>query len=153
MIKLVNRQRKIAVNSPSLERVIAIMLHVLRYDDFDIGVLLTTDASIRRYNSSFRHKDVPTDILSFPFYPEMQPGERIKPDDEDGKNLGDIIISLEYVKRKAPEWNRTFEEHLTALLAHGIAHLLNYDHQTDEEYAVMSVVEKKLLRAVANKKA
>ena len=150
MITITNRQRKIAVSLDVMRKQVAAMLSVLRYDDFDIGILLTTDESIRRYNRDFRHKDKPTDILSFPFYPDLKPGERIKPLSQDEKNLGDIIISVAYVQRKAPEWNRTFEEHLTALLAHGIAHLLNYDHQTDEEFKVMQRVEKKLLKAVVS---
>lgn len=150
MITITNRQRKIAVSLDVMRKQVATMLSVLRYDDFDIGILLTTDESIRRYNRDFRHKDKPTDILSFPFYPDLKPGERIKPLSQDEKNLGDIIISVAYVQRKAPEWNRTFEEHLTALLAHGIAHLLNYDHQTDEEFKVMQRVEKKLLKAVVS---
>ena len=150
MITITNRQRKIAVSLDVMRKQVAAMLSVLRYDDFDIGILLTTDESIRRYNRDFRHKDKPTDILSFPFYPDLKPGERIKPLSQDEKNLGDIIISVAYVQRKSPEWNRTFEEHLTALLAHGIAHLLNYDHQTDEEFKVMQRVEKKLLKAVVS---
>jgi probable rRNA maturation factor len=150
MITITNRQRKIAVSLDVMRKQVATMLSVLRYDDFDIGILLTTDESIRRYNRDFRHKDKPTDILSFPFYPDLKPGERIKPLSQDEKNLGDIIISVAYVQRKAPEWNRTFEEHLTALLAHGIAHLLNYDHQTDEEFKVMQRVEKKILKAVVS---
>jgi len=123
------------------------MISVLGYEDFDVGIFLTTNVTIRKYNRTYRKQDMPTDILSFPFHPNIKPGEKIDARSEDEKNLGDIIISLEYVKQEAPKWNRSFKEHLRALVAHGIAHLLNYDHQTDKEYEVMQKVEKELLKA------
>lgn len=147
MIRIINRQRKISVDTIGLHNIIEKMLVALKYPNFDVGVLLTTDKTIHRYNKDYRGKDKPTDILSFPFHPDLKPGERIQVESLEDKNLGDIIISLEYVVRKAPEWGRSFEEHLIALLAHGLAHLLNYDHQTDEEYAVMQRVEKRLIKA------
>lgn len=150
MIKIINRQRKIVVDCKYLEFVIQTMLTELLYSDFDIAILLTTNASIRKFNREFRDKDKATDILSFPFYPFLKPGKRIKAISPDEKNLGDIVISLAYVQKKAPEWNRSFSEHLVALLAHGIAHLLNYDHQTDEEFKVMNKIEKRLIQAVNN---
>lgn len=121
------------------------MLEVLGYKDFDVGILLTTNATIKRYNQIFRKKDKPTDILSFPFHTEIKPGQKIQAKTPEEKNLGDIIISLEYVAQKAGELGRTFDQHLRILLAHGIAHLLNYDHQTDQEFKKMMQIEKKLL--------
>ena len=148
MIRIINKQRTIHVDSKKLASIAQSMLAVLDYDDFDLGIWLTTDKTIHRYNKSYRNKDKSTDILSFPYHSDLKAGDRIAVRSEEDKNMGDIIISLAYVKRKAPEWNRTFEEHLIALLAHGVAHLLNYDHQTDEEFAVMQRVEKKLLKVV-----
>lgn len=148
MVIIRNRQKKIVVDIDLLTALAEKMIKALKYEDFDLGILLTTNRSIRIFNRDYRHKDKPTDILSFPYHPALRPGERINPVTQDDKNLGDIIISLEYVQHKAPEWGRSFQEHLVALLAHGIAHLLNYDHQTDEEFAQMQKVEKKLLKAV-----
>ena len=148
MIRIINKQRTIHVDSKKLASIAQSMLAVLDYDDFDLGIWLTTDKTIHRYNKIYRNKDKSTDILSFPYHSDLKAGDRIAVRSEEDKNMGDIIISLAYVKRKAPEWNRTFEEHLIALLAHGVAHLLNYDHQTDEEFAVMQRVEKKLLKVV-----
>ena len=148
MIIIKNRQRTFSVDVAHMQCMVEVMLGVLGYPDFDVYVLLTTDKTIRQYNYDFRQKDVPTDILSFPFHPEHIPGKKLRVASDEEKNLGDIIISLAYVDRSAPSWGRTFEEHLKALLAHGLAHLLNYDHQTDVEYRVMRRIENKLLRAV-----
>ena len=148
MILIQNRVKKIKVNNLKLHKMIHTMLTVLNYGSFDIGILLTTNVTIRKFNRNFRKKDQPTDILSFPFHSDLKPGKRIKVMRSEDKNLGDIIISLEYVKEKALEWNRTLDEHLKVLLAHGIAHLLNYDHQSNQDFKVMSKIEKKLLRAL-----
>ena len=148
MITIRNQQRTITVNVARMRFQIQKMLTLLGYVHFDLGIWLTTNATIRRYNKDYRGKDKPTDILSFPYHPKLKPGEQIIVTCPEDKNLGDLIISLEYVKKQAPKWNQTFDEHLTMLLAHGIAHLLGHDHQTDEEYKTMNKLEKKLLAAV-----
>ena len=146
MIFIQNRQRKISVDIDKLKKMIQKMLKILNYEDFDISILLTTNATLRTYNREFRKKDMPTDILSFPYHTDLVAGKRINVKIPEDKNLGDIIISLEYVQKKAPEWGRSFEEHLKVLIAHGITHLLNYDHMTDQTFKVMSKVETKLLK-------
>jgi rRNA maturation RNase YbeY len=147
MVIVKNRQRTYAADSLELKKITEVMLDALGYPDFDVYILLTTDKAIQQYNRDFRQKDKPTDILSFPFHPDHKPGKKLRVTQDDEKNLGDIIISLAYVDRTACNWNRSFHDHLVALLAHGLAHLLNYDHQTDAEYRVMRRIENKLLRA------
>ena len=152
MILIKNRQRKIPVNTKLLEHALKRMLAHLDYKDFDIGILLTTNKSIREYNKKFRHKDKPTDILSFPFYPDLKPGKKIITQDPDDKNLGDIIISLEYAQQDANKnRNRSLDEHLVILLAHGISHLIGYDHQTNAQYSIMKKIEKTLLQSISHR--
>ncbi len=148
VIYIKNTQRTIPLNQAKVKRQVKSMLSALKYDDFDISIWFTTNETIRKYNKRYRHKDAPTDILSFPYYPSLKPGEKIAPESEEDKNLGDIIISLAYMKKDAPKWKQSFSERLEVLLCHGIAHLLGHDHQTDEEYKVMQVLERKLLKAI-----
>jgi probable rRNA maturation factor len=145
MITIKNAQRKVAIDKDFLQNRAQKILELLEYADFDLGILLTSNAIIRKYNRTYRNKDKPTDVLSFPAHPTLKAGKRIVVRSKDDQNLGDIIISLEYVREKAPEWNRTFEEHLTALLVHSVFHLLGYDHETDKEYKVMQQKELELL--------
>lgn len=153
MILIKNRQHKIPINIKLLQHALERMLAHLDYKDFDIGILLTTNKSIRAYNKKFRHKDKPTDILSFPFYPNLKPGKKIIAQNPDDKNLGDIIISLEYAQQDANKnWNRSLAEHLVILLAHGISHLIGYDHQTDAQDTNMKKQEKTLLQSVSHAK-
>jgi probable rRNA maturation factor len=150
MILIKNRQRKIVIEIERLKQDIQRILDHLQYTDFDIGVLLTTNATIRTYNQQYRDKDKPTDILSFPYHATLKAGKRIQAKTEDDKNLGDLIISLEYVKKDAQKKGETFEDRFTMLLVHGICHLLGYDHSEDVEYEQMQKKETELLDILAS---
>ncbi len=121
------------------------VLDILGYGDYDLGILLTDNTSIQEYNRAYRHQDKPTDILSFPYHTDLKAGDPIIVNDPEDKNLGDIIISLEYVHKDAPEWEQTFEQRMRVLLVHGICHLRGYDHIEDEDYMVMHKEEDRLL--------
>ena len=149
MITINNRQRKIQVDVKKLSSDAYKALELLRYKDFDLGILITTDVTIRKYNATYRGKDKPTDILSFPFHPELQAGKRIKVMSDDDKNLGDIIISAEYVAKQIEGTGVTCDERMQVLLVHGIFHLLGYDHLTDAQYKQMHRRELWLLKKLA----
>lgn len=124
------------------------LLDVLGYGDFALSILLTNNRRIQEFNRIFRKKDMPTDILSFAFHEELKPGEKIEVCCDDEKALGDLVISLEYVEKDAPNWNETLEERMQTLLVHGICHLLGYDHELDKDYEIMNKEEKRLLSAL-----
>jgi rRNA maturation RNase YbeY len=151
MITIKNRVRKIKLNTSHVKKNIAKMLDLAGYPDFDIGVWFTTNKTIQQYNQKYRKKDKPTDILSFPYHTDtgggapLKPGEKITILEPEDKNLGDLIISLEYAQNDARAQNRSLMEHVNILLAHGICHLLGYDHQTESEYRQMKKKEGHLL--------
>ena len=118
-------------------------LDAIGYGDFDLGIMLTTNATIKKYNAQYRNKDKATDVLSFPFH-HIPAGAKIKPLGDDEKNLGDMIISIEYVQAAAKKLNTTFEKRMNRMLIHSICHLLGYDHILDDEFAVMIKKEKSL---------
>jgi ssRNA-specific RNase YbeY (16S rRNA maturation enzyme) len=60
---------------------------------------LTTNKTIRAYNKKYRHIDKATDILSFPYFHDVKPGKKIIAQTSEDKQLGDLIISLEYVRK------------------------------------------------------
>ena len=146
MITIKNTQRKILIDVKQLKKDAQTILRILRYDDYDLGIWLTTNKTIRFYNKTYRHKDKATDILSFSYHPSLKAGERIKPKVEGDKNLGDLIISLEYVQHVAREMKVDVYERMRVLLVHGICHLIGYDHERDEDYRVMHRKELALLK-------
>jgi probable rRNA maturation factor len=84
----------------------------------DVEVLLTSDAAIQRLNRTFRARNKPTDILSFPAAPEAG-------------TAGDLAISLETAGRQAAEHAHPLQAELKILLLHGLLHLAGEDHETD----------------------
>jgi rRNA maturation RNase YbeY len=148
MITIINRQRKFSIDLKEMKQTVGKILKILDYEDFDIGILLTNNKSIRVYNRDYRQKDKPTDILSFSYHQYLTPGKRIKVQHEEDKNLGDLILSIEYIEKAAQELNVTLEERLKVLLVHGICHLLGYDHETDADWRSMRAKEAFILKHI-----
>ena len=89
----------------------------------EVGVLVCDDATIRTLNRNYRHKDRPTDVLSFP-------AKFVQPDGP--PYLGDVAISLETAARQAAEAGTSLQRELEVLLLHAIVHLCGFDHESDD---------------------
>ena len=126
-----------------VDRVLEATLHGLEFDDVDseLSLVFTDDANIRTINAKWRHIDKATNVLSFPAFP-IQPGQR------PGPILGDIVIARETVQRESQEENKSFDDHLSHLIVHGLLHLTGYDHQNDEEAEQMESLERKILASL-----
>ncbi len=106
-------------------------------EDFEVSVMLTDDAHIRELNRTWRQKDKPTNVLSFPA-PD-QPGA------EGPRHLGDIALAYETLVRESEEESKALADHFAHLIVHGILHLLGYDHEDEEEAEDMEALEVKAL--------
>jgi probable rRNA maturation factor len=95
-----------------------------------VAILLTTDSRLQALNGAFRGKDAPTNVLSFA---------------GSGDHLGDIALALGVCAREADEQGKTLAAHLQHLTAHGVLHLLGYDHETDAQAEVMEARERQVL--------
>jgi rRNA maturation RNase YbeY len=146
MITIRNTQRKVLIDLTKFRADAQKVLMLLDYADYDLGIWITNNRTIHHYNKTYRHKDKPTDILSFPYHPELKAGSPIKPQSEEDKNLGDLIISAEYVVKEAEKYRVTFAERLQLLLVHGVCHLLGYDHIEDADFRRMRAKEVYLLK-------
>jgi probable rRNA maturation factor len=85
-----------------------------------VDVLLANDPTLRHLNKTFRGKNKPTDVLSFP-----------APSAFAAKHAGDLAISLETAARQAKTYGHTLAEETKILLLHGLLHLSGEDHETD----------------------
>jgi probable rRNA maturation factor len=104
--------------------------------DFEGGgvtVLLTDDGSVRDLNARFRQKDHATNVLSFP-----------APENPEA-HLGDIALAFGVCAREAEEQGKPLSHHLQHLVAHGVLHLVGYDHETDAEAEQMEGLERVIL--------
>lgn len=113
------------------------MLEALGLEDAELSVLLTDDARIHELNLEHRHKDRPTDVLAFPLDEDTTaPGPRL---------LGDVVISLDTAERQARGRRRDVLAEVRFLLAHGLLHLIGYDHGTPAEKRSMSALTRRLV--------
>ncbi len=126
------------------------MLHFLGRDADELSILLTDDAYIHTLNHAHRGKDRPTDVLAFPLEGEGEQGRRQGPADA-SQLLGDVVISIDTAQRQARSRRRTLMDEVSFLLAHGILHLVGYDHQNDEDEARMNAMTKRLMRAATRR--
>jgi probable rRNA maturation factor len=135
---------KIAVRRMALS-----MLGELGLESSELSILLTDDSRIRTINRDHRHKDKPTDVLSFP---QLEFRAPLKPRGALPLTLlGDIVISLDTAERQATSRRRPLENEVRFLLAHGILHLLGYDHATPTEKKEMTKQTRRLVRASATR--
>ena len=90
-----------------------------------INVVLTNPVNIRKMNKEYRNIDKETDVLSFPMF---EKGELEKRKDLNQDILGDIVISIDRVKKQSEEYGHSFERELAYMAVHGFYHLMGYDH-------------------------
>lgn len=124
------------------------MLRELSLEAAELSVLLTNDAQIRELNRVHRGKNKPTDVLAF----ALEEADTDEPE-LPYRVLGDIVISLDTAQRQARARRHTLGDEVRFLLAHGLLHLLGYDHQTDAEEAEMDAETRRLVQAVGGEKA
>jgi len=145
---VINRQRRVPIAAPSMERFLARVTKLLRVPRDATTICLVTDAQMARWNRIYRGNAEPTDVLSFP----AEAGVRRKSSalrkqktvrraklPRHGRHsvsratsyLGDIAIAPAVARRNALESGRTFEDEMRILVLHGVLHLLGYDHETD----------------------
>lgn len=135
------------------------MLALLELEDAELSILLTDDSTIHTLNREHRGKDKPTDVLAFPLdesdQPEPQPakGVRSKANRPAPRLLGDVVISLDTAERQAASRKRPLTDEVRFLLAHGLLHLIGYDHDTPEKKREMGAMTRRLVRAAAAKLA
>lgn len=120
-----------------------------------VGVTLVEPERIREINRDFRRVDSVTDVLSFPMIDGMladaAPAALLGcVDPETGAlELGDLVICPDRAAEQAQEYGHSLQRELGYLCAHGMLHLLGYDHEDEDERAVMRQKEEKALAALS----
>ena len=98
-----------------------------------VALLLTSDLAVQALNAQFRGQDKPTNVLAFPAPTNPE------------RFLGDVALAYETCAREAAEQGKPLGHHLQHLAAHGVLHLLGYDHVTDAEAQEMEGLERAIL--------
>ena len=107
--------------------------------NLSVDVIFVDDEFMRQLNKKFTKRNKTTDVLSF----GMKESE---PQAIEYPSLGDIYVSLDRAKTQALEYKVRFEEEVARLVAHGLLHLLGYDHKGKKEERIMRKKEERYLK-------
>ena len=115
----------------------------LSFDPF-ISVTIVNNDYIHDINRTYRHKDAPTDVISFAFLDDNPDREALLHSDK-MVVLGEIYISSEKAKEQALAYGHSLDRELKFLFIHGLLHLLGYDHMKEEDEKVMFRLQDEIL--------
>jgi probable rRNA maturation factor len=97
-------------------------------NSYELSLVFIGDSLSQKLNREFRAKDRATDILTFPVSDDM----------------GEIFINLDYAYKKAKSFGREPENYIAFLFVHGLAHILGYDHEDENDAEEMEKFEVKI---------
>jgi probable rRNA maturation factor len=121
--------------------ILAIVERELPPASYSLSVHFVSDQTIRALNAEHRSIDSATDVLSFPLHePDfvLPPGEPVA--------LGDVVISYPRAVAQADEFGHSVDRELAYLVAHGVLHILGYDHELEADQREMRAREEAALQ-------
>ncbi|XP_029794666.1 endoribonuclease YbeY isoform X1 [Suricata suricatta] len=134
-----NLQRAVPIRRAPLRKKMEIVRSILGVQKFDLAIICVDNKSIQHINRIYREKNLPTDVLSFPFHENVKAGELPQPDFPDDYNLGDIFLGVEYIFQQC-QGNEDYYDILTVTATHGLCHLLGFTHSTQAEWQKVGAV-------------
>ncbi|KAM9305649.1 endoribonuclease YbeY [Gastrophryne carolinensis] len=143
-----NMQRTVSLRRALLRKNVEIARSCLGVGHFDVGVICVGNARIRYLNKTYRNKDAPTDVLSFPFYEDQCPGRLPEPTFQVEYNLGDIYLGVEFINWQCQNSQEDFTSVLTITAVHGLCHLIGYTHDRPEDWRQMFEKESEVLACI-----
>lgn len=108
-------------------------------DEVEMTVRIVDEVESHELNLTYRGKDRPTNVLSFPFE---------CPDEVELLLLGDLVICRQVVEREAAEQEKPLMAHWAHMVVHGCLHLLGYDHIEDDEAEEMESLETQIMQGL-----
>lgn len=141
MIEIENRSGELA---PEAE-VLVLMKNSIKelglHPDCELTVAFIDDREMEELHIKWLDLPGSTDVMSFPM-------DELRPNDPEPGILGDIVISPLFARAQAEKAGHSFEHEVKILAAHGLLHLLGYDHQELDEEKVMFALQEELVRKV-----
>jgi len=139
------------INKQLMEDIFKLVLNYLKIpmceNTVEISVTLTNDENIRTLNKNYRHRDRPTNVLTFSLYEKKSDvvnDIRKMP----FMALGDIIFSYDTIEKESREQHKTFKNHFIHMLIHSYLHLFSYDHIEKREQKEMENIEIEILKSL-----
>jgi probable rRNA maturation factor len=121
-----------ALDTPRLEALIgSIVKRELPPANYVVGLHVVDDETIRALNAEHRGEDSHTDVLSFPLHDPN--GMRFVLPPGVPAHLGDVVVSYPRAEQQARDFGHSLERELAYLVAHGVLHVLGYDHEDEAD--------------------
>ena len=139
---------------------ISLVTNIFNYlkipSDTELNILLSDNKTIKELNSRYRGLNEATDVLSFSYTYEGKYYGNEKQTDTDNINfpksnlitsqLGDLIISVEYIKNQNTNDLKIINKEIKKLLLHGILHLSGFDHENNEDTKIMNETANSIIK-------
>ena len=136
MVVIQNSINDVSINEINLKDTLQQVITDLDKGESELLIRIVDKAEIQNLNKTYRHKDKPTNVLSFPSDLPIEIDESI---------LGDVVICADVVASEAKVQNKTFDHHLTHMAIHGTLHLLGFDHIKESDANKMESLEIRIL--------
>lgn len=120
------------------------LLHITKR--FQFSVILVSKETIHEINRMYRNIDSETDVISFASMDSVS--IQVK---ESTLELGDIFINVDAIRTQAKEYNHSLKREFSFLVAHGLLHLLGYDHMTKHDEEKMFTLQEEILDGIAKR--
>ena len=140
MIEVENRSGQLAPESEVLKLLQNSLKELGLHPDCELTLAFINDTEMEDLHKKWMDLPGTTDVMSFPM-------DELKPNDPEPGILGDIVISPVVARAQAERAGHSFEHEVMILAAHGLLHLLGYDHQELEEERVMFSLQEDLVRS------
>lgn len=124
--------------------------HLALSKELACSVIFVDDEQIHKINKEYRDKDMPTDVISFALSDTADEFDWTEM--EETRELGDIFINIDAIRRQSKEYEHTIKREVCFLFAHGLLHLLGYDHMNAKEEETMFALQDVLLDGIAVKR-
>lgn len=142
MIEIENRSGQLAPES-EIQKLLEISIRELGlHPDCELTLAFINDVEMEELHIKWMEIPGSTDVMSFPM-------DELKPNDPKPGILGDIVISPTFARAQAEKAGHSFEHEVKILAAHGLLHLLGYDHQEREDEKVMFALQEDLVKRSA----
>ena len=127
------------------------LIHTGISSPVELGLVIAGDDTVHELNRNYRNVDRTTDVIAFALSERGTKSEPFVTPPDDVMHLGEVIISCPQAKRQAEEQRHPLERELALLVAHGVLHLLGYDHELPEQEHRMRAMESRVLDAIKTK--
>lgn len=139
MIEIENRSGHLAPEA-EIKKLLEFSIKELGlHPECDLTLAFINDTEMEELHIKWMNLAGSTDVMSFPM-------DELKPNDPEPGILGDIVISPVFARAQAEKAGHTFEHEVKILAAHGLLHLLGYDHQELDEEKIMFALQEDLVK-------